>query len=561
MKEFHVFLTVFLLFPLTGLSQPILQQITNFLSGIKYVPPQTGIFAATTTALPKVEENFRSDNEEGGVIFASEEEWLQPAGSSYLYKLGIVPSTFSEAKYWCLEEGGRLAEIYNSEEMKIIKELVARDSESNFWIGLEKPHRDWFSSRKPLEYTNWAKYEPVLNINKRCTFLWGKENFAWADGNCGSKRDQRIPVKALCQKELNAVISAKETDLTNPTEFESDFKRQKDHCTVENFSLVGENWIRRINEIHSSESCHQECLEFAACRFWTWRRDSKLCYMKSADGPVIADKLAISGTTSSVQGCNHSLLENKQPRIEYCSCKQVSQTQHGHLVTDGYIDPRSLYDFQEEGSGSLPENKNLGRLIVQSVCPENQVLTCEDEQEKVIEKEVRGAKSNITDCLVNDVRLSVGGLISKIFDVQNPETCHAHCLATPGCAYWTWRGDTLTKKCFLKPNEGRTIRRQGAAAGTVLRNLGCDHKIINYIPTVSEKQNEEYCHCEENLEEDLVSQGLINPRTLPLQEIGLGRIVGTNNNECPIGYKKVCPTKKNIIRKPKLFTGGLSIFQ
>ena len=129
----------------SSLGQPFLKGITDFLSGFKYVAPQTGIFASPSSQSPSysapdtVEDNYRSDDQRhGGVVFSSA-SWLQPAGSSFLYQLGQDAATFSEAKYWCVKEGGRLAEIYSREEMEIVKDLAKRDSNANFWIGLESP--------------------------------------------------------------------------------------------------------------------------------------------------------------------------------------------------------------------------------------------------------------------------------------------------------------------------------------------------------------------------------------------------------------------------------------
>ena len=147
-------------------------------------------------------------------------------------------------------------------------------------------------------------------------------------------------------------------------------------------------------------------------------------------------------------------------------------------------------------------------------------------------------RPNITDCLVYDVRLTVGGLISKVVNVATPSTCHAHCLATPGCLYWTWRGDTPARKCFLLPHEGRTVRRQRAASGSVASSLGCNHEIPEEVEA---REEQEECDCQPDRDYDLVTTGLIDPRALPS-----GRIVNTQTPAvtCPPGYRRVCHVPK-----------------
>merc|ERR1711970_283435 len=544
--------------------QPIIKQIANFLSGFKYVPPQTGIFASSSSPSPSyagVPDNYRSDDQGPGAVVFTTDGWLHPAGSSYHYQLGQEAVSFSEAEYWCREQGGHLAEIYSQEEMDIVKDLLQRDSKSNFWLGLESPREKWYTSRQQLGYSNWAQSEPNGYFNERCTILWNKRDFAWADWNCGNKRDRQTEFKALCQKEdVEETTERKIIKAAEVSKSQSD-----DQCSVENVSLRGEDWLGRVEQLKSSDDCHQHCLDTQLCQFWTWREGSHICYLRATDGPVTRDSLAVSGTTSASRGCRHSL-GSKQARVEHCSCISVS-----HSVIGGYIDPRSLPD-KEEGSGNYEEDSNLGRLIIQSACPSGKILSCtDDDVHKENEVEIIEAKapayepkSNITDCLVNDVRLSVGGLISKVLNVKNSATCHAHCLATDGCAYWTWRGDTLDKKCFLLPSEGRTIRRHGAASGTVLRNLGCDHKIIHQVVQVAETREETGCYCKKEYQEDLVSSGIIDPRNLPFEADTdteppkLGRIVsfGVQEKKCALGYKKVCGGEQQS-NGPKLFDSGL----
>jgi len=545
-----------------SLGQPILSALKNFFSGFKYVPPQTGILASQSTTSP----SYVGDERKGTVVFSTS-GWLHPAGSTFFYLIGQEAVTFSEANNWCEKEGGYLAEIYDKKQMDVVKDLLQRDSKSNFWIGLEQPRDRWSTSRRNVDYTNWAHSEPNGYSHEKCTILWTKKNFAWADWNCSYKKDHHTSFKALCQKKhFEEEIEDKIVSTLDISEFRSDSQ-----CTVNSVSLRGEDWLERIDQVSASELCHKQCLDTPRCQFWTWRSDSNICYLRTTDGPVTTDKLAVSGTTLASRGCHRSL-EAKQSRAEHCTCKTVS-----HLVTDGYIDPRALpFDAEGSGNGDIDKNAHLGRLIIQSACPNGQTLSCTYDEEKedketsynaneveIIEAKGPVFKSNITDCLVNDVRLSVGGLISKVFNVQSSATCHAHCLATPGCTYWTWRGDTQDKKCFLKPSEGRTVRRHGAASGTVLRSLGCDHKIIHHNPQVAETREEVGCYCQREYNQDLVSSGLIDPRTVPIEikdsPQQLGRIVsfGVKEKKCGLGYRRVCGGNQNRANGPKLFASGL----
>ena len=508
-------LRLLLIFVSCANSQPILSQIGQLFSslGFKYVPPPT--------AEKEVAEDKKSST--GGVVFTEADGWLQAGSRGRLYRLGQEAATYYSAKYYCQEAGGRLAEISSEEEMETVKALLTREPASHYWLGLEK------TEVVAGQYENWAGGEPNTRLSDRCVVLHQARHWGWSGWNCGYQLDGETEVRALCEKDQASQATTlgqeQKSEVESPASPASPGLQPR--CEVRGFSLTGEDWISR-REVNSSSQCRTDCLNTYHCNYWTWRQDSGLCYLKTEDGPVVEDVFSVSGTTSPAQGCHNRLLMDLlaaaagSPVVEYCKCVSVS-----HDLVAGYIDPRAI------PSQDKTDSDNLGRLLVSQACPSGQLLSCTDDEQpqpEVIEAKVPN-KPNITDCLVYDVRLSVGGLLSKVLDVPDASTCHAHCLASPGCEYWTWRGDTAARKCFLLPSEGRMVRRQGAASGTVRADLGCRHNIIQQV----EAREEEICDCQPDQQFDLVSTGLIDPRLLPS-----GRIVNTHTEICPPGHKRVC---------------------
>ena len=525
-------------------TQPILSQIGQIFEnlGFKYVPPP---------AAPQVEKEVVQEKDStGGVVFTQTDGWLQTGAGGKLYRLGEEATTYYSAKYYCEEVGGRLAEISSEQEMEAVKSLLRREPDCHYWLGREK------TERKAGKYQSWARGEPNTVFSDRCVVLHQAKHWDWAGWNCGYQKDGQTEVRALCQKDQVSQASSLDSEVKSEPEKPEESPR----CEVSGVSLTGEDWISRHTQVNSSSQCRTDCLNTYRCNYWTWRSDSRLCYLKTEDGPVVEDVFSVSGTTLAAQGCHNKLLDlltvsASSPAVEYCSCVSVSH----HLVA-GYIDPRTLTAQQ-----TTSNYDNLGRLIVSRACPLGQVLSCTDDEEEQTLPEVLEAKvpqPNITDCLVHDVRLSVGGLLSKVLEVPDAPTCHAHCLAWPGCQYWTWRGDTQARKCFLLPHEGRMVRRQGAASGTVRADLGCRHHILQQVES---REEEEICDCQPDQHYDLVSTGLIDPRLLPS-----GRIVNTHTEvlQCPPGHSRVCYGPKTTVQTeptlteeeregPKLWSAGL----
>ena len=468
-----------------------------------------------------------------------------------LYRLGQEAATYYSAKYYCQEAGGRLAEISSEEEMETVTALLRREPDSHYWLGLEK------TEVLAGQYENWAGGEPNTQFSDRCVVLNQARHWGWTGWNCGYKNDGETEVRALCEKDPASQASTLRPELKSKVESPA----EKPRCEVRGVSLTGDDWISRHREVNSSSQCRSDCLNTYHCNYWTWRSDSRLCYLKTEDGPVVEDVFSVSGTTSPAQGCHSKLLDLltssvSSPVVEYCKCVSVS-----HDLVAGYIDPRAIPTHEKTNYD------NLGRLIVTRACPLGQLLSCTDDDDTLPEVvEAKAPQPNITDCLVYDVRLSVGGLLSKVLDVPDAPTCHAHCLATPDCQYWTWRGDTPAKKCFLLPHEGRMVRRQRAASGTVKAELGCRHNILQRVEA---REEEEICHCQPDQQFDLVSTGLIDPRLLPS-----GRIVNTHTEICPPGHNRVCHGPKTTLQTeptltewtedtedsdgPKLWSAGVS---
>merc|ERR1719278_2356803 len=93
-------------------------------------------------------------------------------------------------------------------------------------------------------------------------------------------------------------------------------------CTVFGASLTGNDWMSQHSNVISAAFCHENCLKTKFCRFWTRRSDSKLCYLKNDDGPIVKDNFAVSGTTITRLECNRPLSDSHIiTQDTRCSCK------------------------------------------------------------------------------------------------------------------------------------------------------------------------------------------------------------------------------------------------
>ena len=437
-----------------------------------------------------------------------------------------------------------MAEVYSGEQMGVIRSLLQRDVTSNYWLGTNKDSDHWLTSHRPRNFSFWVEGEPNSKFSDRCVILQGRKMMRWAGWNCGYTKDGNVKFKALCMKENQLRVSSSNAGsspevaafkeiVTAGETSDTRVREEENKCALYGASLTGNNWMSQHSNVLSAAFCHENCLKTRFCRFWTWRSDSRLCYLKNEDGPIVKDNFSVSGTTINRLGCNRPLTEKHQFNQQSgCSCKTDSLD-----IVSGYIDPRTVGDDKEE------TELRLGRVIRHSACPPRQTLVCDDN----IIADTRGPRPNITDCHMYDVRLTVGGHVGVTTNVESGEACHNLCLESPECVYWTWRGETPTKKCFLLPQETRMVRRQGSASGTVSHGLGCDHTIIP--APVQPRQELEVCVCLRNRTEDLVGSGLIDPRLLP-EDTGAasGRIV--NEDKCPPGFYRTCYITKTGERDP-----------
>ena len=428
--------------------------------------------------------------------------------------------------------------------MEVVRSLLKRDVTSNYWLGTNKDSLHWLTTHRTRNFSFWVEGEPNKKFSDRCVILQGRKMMRWAGWNCGYTKDGNVKFKALCMKENRLSIGSGNADsfpmvaafkdaIAAGESPDTRGQEEDTKCTVFGASLTGNDWMSQHSNVISAAFCHENCLKTKFCRFWTWRSDSKLCYLKNDDGPIVKDNFAVSGTTITRLECNRPLSDSHIiTQDTRCSCKTASLD-----VVSGYIDPRTIGIEKQNDKTEL----RLGRLIRHSACPSGQTFVCED---KTI-LETRHPRPNITECLVNDVRLTVGGHVGVVTDVESGESCHNLCVESPECVYWTWRGETPNNKCFLLPRETRMVRSQGSASGTVTHSLGCDHTLSP--ATAQTREQLEVCVCTLDRTQDLVGSGLIDPRLLP--EEGSGRIV--NENKCPPGYSRTCYITKTGERDPE----------
>ena len=542
-----------------GSPSPLFQEIADFVTGVKYVPPTSGIFAPTNNPptpvgcsppaavgySPPVPAGFSTApqrKESSPTVVFKDDGWLHSGETEQFYLLGEKDMNWDEARTWCTSNHGFLAEPSDSKENFALSNLLSRRKEGldNFWIGLRRPFNRWETSRRLVTWGNWEVQERAAAEN-RCLILNGR-NFKWENQDCSLNHGFR----ALCQKSGKqqepvdgVIIEAKDT---------SDNKGIAKQCVVKGVSLDLTNWISRLENIETVAQCHNKCFNTPSCSFYSWSRTGRRCFLKEKDSIVVRDDGSESGTVLRSKGCNQPFYADRESRIETCSCEDEE------VFSAGYLDPRSL-PFNEGDDVYSEDKDHLGRILHRSACPNGKTLVCTDDDDFVESKTetLRNVRPNITDCLVNDVRLAAGKSFFTLYNVSNPETCHAHCLSTTGCNYWTWRGDLSNRVCFLLEEEGTMFRRAGSASGTVKEKYGCRLKVLLLTPqaaAVAElekvEKREEECSCQVD---DWTS--LIDSRIKEDKPVGTGRIVNietkvSSSTQCPPGYRIVCPDIKDF---------------
>merc|ERR1712126_104387 len=129
-------------------------------------------------------------------------EWLQIGESCYLYS-NDTKMTWFEAKEFCWNQGGFLAEIKSMEEEEPLdKELV----HGVYWIGLNDFYNEgkyvWDGSRDEAEYINWKSGEPTRAGGEDCVFKSlesGSRGPGWLDYHCDWDGVWGIELQALCE--------------------------------------------------------------------------------------------------------------------------------------------------------------------------------------------------------------------------------------------------------------------------------------------------------------------------------------------------------------------------
>ena len=521
---------------------PLLKQIVDWFSKIKYVPPHEAV-------------SLLSQEKKSEGIFFREGDWFTSPATNTSYLVAGQSMAWSEARDWCRAQGdgSRLAEVVKAADQATVTRLLAEhgDEAASYWIGLRQPYLRWEESRRLVEWTNWRTSDPVTalaNGRRVCTSIKGGDRHVWENKDCTFNHGFR----PLCQRTSGG-------DGGGP--LRGDRVESAEHCVVDNVAISLTYWLDRQHGVQTKDACHTLCLENRRCNFWSLDKENRLCYLKAEDSIVRTKKGFVSGTTLRSKGCNQ-LLTAKKSRVETCSCVSrhlislflAREADHGrHLSQE--------YDFS---SGEAEDS--LARFISSSACPRDHLLVCTDDKDSIILDSIREPhhhhhqakplllsdkikQPNITDCLVYDVRLATGHAMRTLYRVANAETCQANCLDTPGCAYWTWRGELANQACFLLQDETRMVRRAGSASGTVRAKYGCNSPLKTFKQQKTDNNNNNNnklnCLCRRTkqdngvvgAEEDWISH--LGPRSGP---IGTGRIV--NRPDCPAGYSRVCTTSQ-----------------
>jgi len=455
-----------------------------------------------------------------GVAFQEAGGWRRSSPTGHSYLVSNDSMTWRAALEFCQGYGGFLAELRTAEQHLELGDLLenSKNDMNKLWIGLQQPFSRWEASRDLVTWSNW-RIQRQPDKDGHCAALKVK-NLRWVAKDCTNNHG----FKALCQK-------VPQVEEFKVQEFNAE--SGSNHCIVKGVQLDLTNYLDKIENIESSADCHNICLKTVNCNFWSWDSSWKQCYLQQTDNKVVRDDYSESGTVLASRGCNQEIRSepSRQSRVETCSCEP-------RIFTPGSFDARSL-PFNEDDK----QPDHLGKLIQHSACRPGFSLVCTDDDQIIDVKEIN-YKPNITDCIVYDVRLSAQDAMLTLYDVSNAETCHAFCLATDQCAYWTWRGDFPDKACFLLRAETSMQRRVGSAAGTVLEKYGCRMNVITELLNREPKEideNYDYvdangCSCE------LAKEDLLEGKLDPAYFGGDGRIVNEARvgGECPYGYSTVC---------------------
>jgi len=144
----------------------------------------------------------------------SEFGWDTRGSSCYLVG-GKKNATASEAKQFCTEKGGYLAEIESPEEQNQVAEFLGGDVNGKlYWIGLERDVQArktiWQHSRHQLEWTNWHSGSQTYHYTGEHCFTMNVVGGKWGWSvhwlyECDKSEpypDINIPTIALCEADV-----------------------------------------------------------------------------------------------------------------------------------------------------------------------------------------------------------------------------------------------------------------------------------------------------------------------------------------------------------------------
>jgi hypothetical protein len=207
-----------------------------------------------------------------------------------------------------------------------------------------------------------------------------------------------------------------------------------------------------------------------------------------------------------------------------CSCTKVQgfRGHHGHhghghrrpgFGNSGNRGRNSRSDSLIDliGTGRLNNNNDFEDDGINSrilECPDEHVNKCGVPKNNNNNPDTRLTKGEY--CIDYDVEYDGGDQFKRINKVGNAEECRKLCVNEPACNYYTYKGTTNRKPCFLKKTADWIPKLGSGSVSGTIDGLCKNQQVSEYL----------FCECVE-LEPDyyddtfidLVETGLINPRS------------------------------------------------